>query len=83
MLPHGKTAVHPPRPEAQDGDLARKVSLYLAAARPELGALRVDVQGTAVRLSGTLRSFYLRQLAVACVGRVAGVHKVIDELDVA
>lgn len=53
-------------------DLAARVRLYLAAQRPELGKLLVEVEGESVRLAGPVKSYYVRQLALAVVGRVAG-----------
>jgi hypothetical protein len=63
-------------------DLARRVRLYLAAQRPELGKLLVEVEGESVRLAGPVRSFYVRQLALAVASRVAGVQHIVDEIEV-
>jgi len=64
-------------------ELSRRVRLYLRATRLEFGAVEVEaVDDSVVRLSGSLGSFYSRQLAVAAARRVAGVRRVIDEISV-
>ena len=65
-----------------DGELAKRVGLYLVSARYELSTLMVNSQDGIVRLTGRVPSFYLRQLAVSCAQRVAGVRNVVDELQV-
>jgi hypothetical protein len=69
-------------PHLEESELQRRVKLYLAATRPELGRLIVQTDGNTVRLSGELASFYLRQLAIGAVKRVAGVQNVADEIEV-
>ena len=63
-------------------DLARRVRLCLAAQRPELGKLLVEVEGGSVRLAGPVRSFYVRQLALAVVSCIAGVRHIVGEIEV-
>jgi len=43
---------------------------------------RVHVDNGIVSIVGTVHSFYERQLAIACVQRVAGVREVLDRLSV-
>ncbi|HTN73908.1 MAG TPA: BON domain-containing protein [Pirellulaceae bacterium] len=72
----------PVPPNNVDGELTKRVGMYLVSARRELGTLVVNSQDGIVRLTGSVSSFYLRQLAVACAQRVAGVRSVVDELHV-
>jgi hypothetical protein len=70
-------------PHVAEEELERRVRLYLVATRPELARLDVQVQGSAVVLTGRVGSFYLRQLALAAAQRVAGVQEVADAIEVA
>jgi len=64
-------------------DLKRRVVNFLATRnRPALRQLEVEVEGGVVMLRGRVRSFYDKQLAQTCCGRVAGVRQVIDGIDV-
>lgn len=63
-------------------DLARRVRLFLASQRPELGKLLIQVQGDSVRLTGPVSSYYVRQLALASASRVAAVRHIVDEIEV-
>lgn len=51
--------------------------------RPSFKRLHVDVVAGIVTLSGCVRSFYERQLAVQCCRRVPGVAQMIDAVEVA
>lgn len=51
--------------------------------RPSLKRLHVDVAAGIVTISGRVRSFYERQLAVQCCRRVAGVMQMVDAVEVA
>lgn len=44
--------------------------------------LKIRIERDVVLVQGCVPSFYLRQIAVGCVKRVAGVRQVIDELQV-
>jgi osmotically-inducible protein OsmY len=44
--------------------------------------LQVDVQEGTVTLRGRVASFYEKQVAIHSCQRVAGVHKLIDAVDV-
>ncbi|MBM4002128.1 MAG: BON domain-containing protein [Planctomycetes bacterium] len=66
-----------------DRDLERRVVSFLL----QCGVLRtsgiiVRVQDGMVTLRGKVRSFYERQLCVHSGRRVAGVRKLVDELEV-
>lgn len=65
-------------------DLARRVARFLYSHQPALWR-RIDVaaDGDTVTVQGTVCSFYDRQLAIACIRRVAGVRHVVDLLTVA
>jgi osmotically-inducible protein OsmY len=65
-----------------DADLAKRVAIYLTNNRNDLGALMVTSHLGAIRLTGTVPTFYLRQLAVACAQRVSGVRTVVDDVHV-
>ncbi len=69
-------------PQINEFDLENRVTLHLHSLRPEFRNLRVEAQGGAVRLSGRVTSFYLRQLAFAATRRVAGVQRVSDAIEV-
>ena len=64
-------------------DLKRRVINFLATRnRPALRQLEIEVQDGVVMMRGRVRSFYDKQLAHHCCGRVAGVRQVIDGIDV-
>jgi hypothetical protein len=70
-------------PRIAPEDLATRVKLSLAHRNRELGRLTVDATGPeTIHLSGALRSFYLRQLAVATAKHVSGVRHVSDGIHV-
>ena len=63
--------------------LRRRVRLFLDGSNlPSLRFVRVEVDGDVIRLRGKVRSFYEKQMAVQLVSRVAGVIRVIDQIDV-
>jgi hypothetical protein len=67
-----------------DEDLRFRVRLFLQQRghRP-LQQLEVEASSGVVTLRGTVPSFYLRQHALACVRHVAGILRVIDEMETA
>ena len=74
------------RPVDVDADLELESRLQLELSRnqrPTLQRLHVDVAEGIVTLSGCVRSFYERQLAVQCCRRVPGVRQMIDAVEVA
>lgn len=66
-----------------DVDLAERVRLSLHAHRRGLRQITVGAKAGTVRLSGSVTSFFLRQMAVETASRVGGVLHVVDDLDVA
>lgn len=72
-------------PEHNDdaADLKRRVVNFLATKnRPGLRLLEVEVNGDVVILRGRVRSYYEKQLAGHLCERVAGVLRVMDDIDV-
>ncbi|HWA99484.1 MAG TPA: BON domain-containing protein [Pirellulales bacterium] len=68
----------------QDRDLERRIINYLTASHvPGARRLKVKASNGLVTLSGTLRSFYQKQLCCHVVRRVAGVVQLVDQLSVA
>ena len=64
-------------------DLKRRVRNFLSArSEPSLRRLDVEVEGHRVVLSGRVRTFYEKQLAISCCQRVAGVLQVTDAIEV-
>jgi osmotically-inducible protein OsmY len=73
------------RPAYLDADLDLETRLQSELSRnqrPTLKRLHVDVAQGIVTLSGCVRSFYERQLAVQCCRRVPGVLHMIDAVEV-
>lgn len=71
-----------PSPVA-DKDLEARVKNFLIGYRmPTLSQVRVEADHGAVRLRGKVNSFFQKQLCLSCCRRVAGVLRVVDELDV-
>ena len=67
-----------------DRDLERRVVNYLLGYKmPTLRAIDVQSDHGRVTLRGTVSSFYQRQLCIHCCLRVAGVIRLIDEIEVA
>ena len=63
-------------------DLERRVRLFIASTRPQFARICVQTECGTVRLSGQVESFFLRQLAIGAARRVAGVERIIDEIEV-
>ena len=69
---------------AQDRDLQNRVTSFLCNTnRGALRRLQVEAKDGTVILSGHVSSFYERQLAINCCLHVAGVLKLVDEVQVA
>ena len=68
--------------DAADADLAKAVQLFLNANRTGYRRIIVWAEEGTVSLSGSVRSFFLRQMAVVLAKRVAGVRHVVDGLEV-
>ena len=70
--------------DASDRDLECRVQRFLRDKNyPSLGQLGVTVDHGVVRLTGTVSSFYEKQLAISCVRRVADVRQLDISIDVA
>jgi hypothetical protein len=68
-------------PFPADSDLQRRVKAFLAdQSRYPLRLLDVEARGGTVTLRGFLATYHEKQLAVHRVLRVAGVHRLIDEI---
>lgn len=71
------------RVEYPDDDLRSRVESFLKSRHfPAFGQLNVTVRDGAVTLSGALRSFYEKQVAMSSCQRVAGVLTLIDNVHV-
>jgi osmotically-inducible protein OsmY len=70
-------------PDARDHDLECRVRNYLSSRQmPKLRQVEVVACNGTVMLRGRLASFYEKQLCLHCAGRVAGVIRLIDDLEV-
>jgi osmotically-inducible protein OsmY len=68
---------------AADDQLRQRVSLHLLnAAHLYVRKLKVHARDGVVCLYGTVPTYYVRQLGVACAQQVDGVRVVVDEIDV-
>jgi osmotically-inducible protein OsmY len=67
----------------EDIDLERRVIGYLFNRQHQaLRSVNVDVEGGVVKMSGKLKSFYEKQLCLHCCQRVAGVMRLVDDIQV-
>lgn len=68
----------------QDQDLKRRIVNYLLDRnRHSLRSLNVDVEKGMVVIKGCVDTFYEKQLCLHCCQRVAGVIRLVDEIEVA
>ncbi len=68
----------------ENSELQRRVVNYLRDRnQASFRCVEVKAEGEAVRLSGTVNSFYEKQLCLNACQRVAGVIRVDDQLAVA
>jgi len=73
----------PPDVENSDEQLARRVrNFILARILPAANFVEVEANGGIVTLSGRVGTFYQKQLWLNGAQRVAGVRRVIDEIEV-
>jgi len=69
--------------ESKQHDIAQAVSLVLASSSVrDLRQIRVDRNDNQIQLSGTVRSFYHKQLAQEAVRLVVGGMQVVNRVDV-
>ncbi|MCR9119844.1 MAG: BON domain-containing protein [bacterium] len=66
-----------------DQELSKRIQSFFHQRRiVALGNVGVDVLGGVVTISGAVRSFYEKQIAISCCQRVAGVVRLIDQVEV-
>jgi osmotically-inducible protein OsmY len=66
-----------------DHDIAQRVRTFLNSRHfPAFRRLQVDVQNGSVRLTGSVPTYYEKQVALNSCQRVAGVLHLIDEVGV-
>jgi osmotically-inducible protein OsmY len=71
----------PDRDVTPNDHLATRVQNFLLSkVSPARGGLNVIADGGVVTLRGSVGSFYHKQLCIHGAQRVAGVHRVVDEL---
>jgi BON domain-containing protein len=76
------TAIFPSSVSEVDGDIARRVVLFLAQRHLVLPKdLSISVQRGVATLRGSASTFHHRQLLVSAAQRVAGVVQIVDELE--
>lgn len=69
--------------ESIESDLERRIKIFLAGQGvAALRRIAVSATGGTVKLGGRVHSFYEKQLCLNCCQHVAGVIRVIDEIDV-
>lgn len=67
-----------------DQELKRRIVNYLVNRnRHSLRSLEIDVENGLVAIKGRVDSFYEKQLCINCCQRVAGVIRLIDQIEVA
>jgi len=69
-------------PDTTDADLARNVRLVLSTNRNGYRRIRIRDGEGIVRLSGSVDSYFLRQMAIALAKQTAGVRHIVDDLKV-
>ena len=68
----------------RDDEVHRRVVEVLATKHfPVFRAIDIDVDQNVVTMSGSLGSFYEKQVALTACQQVAGVRQIVDCLDVA
>jgi osmotically-inducible protein OsmY len=69
--------------KVSNDELARRVKIFLSSRhQPSFRHLHIDASGGTVTLRGRVSSFYEKQLSYQCCRHVAGVFKIIDQVDV-
>lgn len=77
------TAENQPSATAADSELLQRVKLFLSQhGYGPHKALKLNVAQGVVTIQGKLPTFYLRQMTVECIRRVAGVIQVVDHIEV-
>ena len=70
----------PAEPDAQI--VARARANLDGSPHRELRAVRCDVAGGALLLRGRVRSYYMKQLAQESIRHLAGMHRIINQIEV-
>ncbi len=79
MILASMTAVLCPTGPHADEELANRVRQFLRCLPLAVfQQLHVSVDEQTAVVEGVVRTFYERQLAIACIRRVAGVRRVVD-----
>jgi osmotically-inducible protein OsmY len=77
------TAKNQPSATASDSELLHRVKLFLHQhGYGPHKALELSVAQGVVTIQGRVPTYYLRQVAVECLRRVAGVIQVVDRIEV-
>ncbi|MBL9090114.1 MAG: BON domain-containing protein [Planctomycetaceae bacterium] len=84
VLSNGASVVLHRMDAPHDVDLRRRVQSFLHEANmPGLRQLDVEARDGIVTLSGTVRTYYEKQLSQQRCKRVAGVIRLVDNVEVA
>ncbi len=82
-MPTAQLLAAPPIQTSDDEHLARRVQNFiLARTLPAANFVEVEADGGIVTLTGRVGTFYQKQLWLNGAQRVAGVRRVIDEIEV-
>lgn len=74
---------HRPAGNSDDAELKQRIVGYLEQRRyPAIRDLTISTDNGLVTLQGKLNSFYEKQLCLSTCQRVAGVIRIIDEVEV-
>jgi osmotically-inducible protein OsmY len=72
-----------PLSEEFDRDLLKRITNFLnQKGYVPLRSLEITVERGLVLVRGRVPTFYMRQIAIECIKRVAGVTQVVDLIDV-
>ena len=70
--------------EESDHDLLQRLTRFLdERGYPPHRALELEVEQGTVVVHGRVPSYHMRQIAVECIKRVAGVRRIVDRITVA
>jgi osmotically-inducible protein OsmY len=72
-----------PARKSTNDELARRVKIFLSSRhQPSFRHLHIEANSGTVTVRGRVNSFYEKQLTYQCCRHVAGVFKIVDEIDV-
>lgn len=70
--------------DSEDDDLQRRIVNYLSSRHfPAFDTLEIEARDGEVTISGRVKSYYEKQVALNSCQRVAGVISLIDQISVA